>query len=353
MFGPGIGAGLAQFSLQTPMLVACGIAGVGFIIALVTFKEPPKKDTETTESKRAEESKPAESKTGQVGEDIESKADLGTDLKTDSRPEYYWPIAIMYTAAFLFNLAFSGYIYYVGLLLFDLYGWEALEYGFVAMGASVWMVLNQMSTFVVFQKKFGKHATLAVGSVVMAVGMLLISFWTGDVRSFSGVPLVVISIAILAFGVSFVQPSVTAITSRYASQSEQGSVLGRSQAIRSLGNTLGPLIWGIIYSADWRLVYILCAVLSLIITVLSLLLLRMNRKLPEHTKKPSEKGAIELSDMKVHIPEGSDEATHLRRENVILRSKLKKYISHHRTEVISPDMEEALEQNVHPNHLTA
>lgn len=157
----------------------------------------------------------------QVDNDLESKVELDDELKTDSRPEYYWPIAVMYTIAFFFALSFSGYLYYIGLLLFELFGWDALEYGFVAMGASVWMIFNQMSTFVYFQKKFGKHASLTLGSFLMGGGMLAISFWGGSTRDFTGVPLVIISVGILAFGVAFVQPSVTAITSRYASQSEQ------------------------------------------------------------------------------------------------------------------------------------
>mmetsp|Transcript_19662 Transcript_19662/g.29353 ORF Transcript_19662/g.29353 Transcript_19662/m.29353 type:complete len:360 (-) Transcript_19662:21-1100(-) len=193
MFGPGIGAGLAQFSLETPMFVACGTAGFGFLLALVAFKEPKRKIPNKEESPRSppqpegEDSKqgldvvghaPTETSTTFAGEEEEVEI---------SKPEYKMPVRLMYVIVFLYSLAFSGYIYYVGLLVFDLYGWESLEYGFLAMGASIWTVLNQMSSFVMFQKKFGKHASLMVGSVSMAVAYLCISFWGDDIKAFTGV----------------------------------------------------------------------------------------------------------------------------------------------------------------------
>lgn len=40
MFGPGMGAGLSKFSLQTPMFVSAGLAAIGWLLALFAFEEP-------------------------------------------------------------------------------------------------------------------------------------------------------------------------------------------------------------------------------------------------------------------------------------------------------------------------
>jgi len=234
MFGPGIGAGLAQFTLQTPMLVACGIAGMGFVVAALKFKEPEK--VKKTNKRMIADSKNKKGG-GKLGNDDDDNYDAddaqelgqhGGDAGVEkAKPEYQAPILCMFFISFCFALAFSGYLYFSGLLLFDLFGWESLEFGFVAMGASIWMVIHQTSTFVAFQKKFGKHASLMLGACFMGLGLFAMSAWGGDVRSFTGVPLVVLSVGTLAFGVAFVQPSITSITSRYALQSEQGSVLGK------------------------------------------------------------------------------------------------------------------------------
>jgi len=54
LFGPGIGAGLAQFTLQTPMFAAAGLALFGWIIAFFFFQEPSRLET------------PAEASSGKV-----------------------------------------------------------------------------------------------------------------------------------------------------------------------------------------------------------------------------------------------------------------------------------------------
>ena len=40
MFGPGMGAGLSRFSLQTPMFVSAGLAAIGWLSAFFAFEEP-------------------------------------------------------------------------------------------------------------------------------------------------------------------------------------------------------------------------------------------------------------------------------------------------------------------------
>jgi hypothetical protein len=42
MFGPGLGAGLAQFTLQTPMFVSAAFAFVALVFGFFKFKDPKK-----------------------------------------------------------------------------------------------------------------------------------------------------------------------------------------------------------------------------------------------------------------------------------------------------------------------
>ncbi|GAB5355069.1 hypothetical protein AAMO2058_000174100 [Amorphochlora amoebiformis] len=354
MFGPGIGAGLAQFSLQTPMLVACATSGFGFALALFAFKEPEKKlSKELKESDETKKSSPIPQNSVKNAMS-DGDEEIGEDEKTEeTRPEYRIPVTMMLMAMLFYSWAFAGYLYYSGLLFFDLWGWESLEFGFTAMGVSVWTVFHQMSSFVVFQRKFGKHAALILGSICLGVGFLLLSLLGEDVWAFTGVPLLAISVALLGFGVALTNPAITSITSRYATKLEQGSILGRSTALRSVGSTIGPVVWGVLYGVDWRLVFQLCFAMSLLCTVIGIVVLRMNYSLPEHIReakspkigKSSEPIGVEMSVRKLGPTEEPGELHALRNEN----QKLKKKLAHYQGEELSPDLQETLELEAQHN----
>ena len=57
------------------------------------------------------------------------------------------------------------------------------------------------------------------------------------------VPLFVLALVPLAFGMGFGHPTVSSLVSRAGRGDEQGRVQGAASAVESLGRTLGP-VWG-------------------------------------------------------------------------------------------------------------
>jgi fatty acid desaturase len=65
-------------------------------------------------------------------------------------PDYFssWnyraQVYMMWIVALTSVMGFSAFIYFFGLLIFDLYGYGTLQYGFISMGVSIFGVINQM-----------------------------------------------------------------------------------------------------------------------------------------------------------------------------------------------------------------
>ena len=57
------------------------------------------------------------------------------------------------------------------------------------------------------------------------------------------VPLFLLTLVPLAFGIGFGHPTVASLVSRVARDEEQGRVQGAASAVESLGRTVGP-VWG-------------------------------------------------------------------------------------------------------------
>ena len=97
-------------------------------------------------------------------------------------------------------------------------------------------------------KAFGEATLVILGPLLIAIGLTIVALagiitgpWTGFV----------VGSAFLAFGSSLFNPSIQALVSRHASNTEQGEVLGAFQGMASLARGLGPLLAGILYASFW------------------------------------------------------------------------------------------------------
>ena len=154
MFGPGIGAGLSQFTLQTPMLVASGLAGLGVVLAVFLFKEPARPPPKAR-SRSLPSSSTADATTAAAADDdvekgaaraielepltpvsrakVESVAAAASSAAASASasaaaaapsPRVHWRLVwLMWLVALLNMLGFSAWIYASGLFLLKTYGW--------------------------------------------------------------------------------------------------------------------------------------------------------------------------------------------------------------------------------------
>lgn len=289
LFGPGIGAGLAEFSLQTPMFVSSAIAAFGLILAFFFFKEPRQLQKEEQDEEEEQEPQVGGDVTSNAADDsVNNDSENETDsILTDSvdkfsSKKYQWLVRALWIVSFFNMLGFSSIIYFFGLFVFDQFGWGTLEVGFSTMLMGIYQVIIQILLFPKLQIRFGKHGCGILGSTMSSVGLLLFGFIHGDTKQFNGLPLMVVAIAFASFGNAVTVPSMSSVLSRYTSQSKQGATLGVAQSAEALARTVGPLLWGSIYDSSRHLPFQISAAFYVVAGIIFGFVLYKNQTLPEH-----------------------------------------------------------------------
>ena len=130
---------------------------------------------------------------------------------------------------------------------FALYAQEKLKYGPTQVGAAFMVCGLVMAVFqIIIVSALSGHIAeklqVAIGFILMGVGITLLSL----VRA---MPLVLGSIAILALGMAFIGPNLSALISKSGGR-QTGAVLGMQNAANSLGQIGGPLVGGLLFA--WR-----------------------------------------------------------------------------------------------------
>jgi DHA1 family tetracycline resistance protein-like MFS transporter len=87
-------------------------------------------------------------------------------------------------------------------------------------------------------KKYGEKHLIAVGTVLVGLGLLLIPFSP----SVNNLVLLGIALALLAFGSGINNPSNQSLLSKLAAQENMGGILGVGQSLSTLGRILGPIV---------------------------------------------------------------------------------------------------------------
>ena len=281
LFGPGIGAGLAEFTLQTPMFVSSSIAAFGLILAFFFFKEPRHLQKEEKEGEEE-----TEEGVGEGNPDSENETDsiLTDSVDKYASKKYQWLVRGLWVVSFFNMLGFSAIIYFFGLFVFDQFGWGTLEVGFSTMLMGIFQVTIQILLFPKLQNRLGKHGCGILGSTLSSIGLLLFGFVKGDSKEVNGLPLLVLAVAFASFGNAMSVPSLSSVLSRYTSQAKQGATLGVAQSAEALARTVGPLLWGSIYESSRHLPFQISAAFYVVAGVLFGIILYSNQTLPEHKK---------------------------------------------------------------------
>lgn len=306
MFGPGIGAGLALFSLRTPMLVSAGLAGFGFLLCLFYF--PAHKNLTSSKGDKDVERN-------------EEKEDNSMQLQNKARNRRC--VLLILASSFMSMLSFAAFLYFSGLLLYKRFGWGPLEYGFVSMASATLSVLVQAIPYVKLVQNLGKHGTAILGAILQAVGMLGIAAVDGEVGKVRGLPLFALSVAFLSAGFAILMPSLTAALSRHATATKQGFVLGISQGLQAAARVVGPLVYGVSFDSNASLPYIVAAAASVVCACLLFVALRTTI---DDAKEYSDKTAGHAAILPEIFPDdfvADDELiSELQKENDRLRQQL-------------------------------
>ena len=110
-------------------------------------------------------------------------------------------------------------------------------------------------------KKFGEENLFLLGSIGMALGLVLIGFAASW-------PVLMLFLGLMSIGGSLILPTLNSLISKQADPENVGAALGSAQGIASLGRALGPTWGGWLYEGWFRLPFLVTGtLLSLMIAV--------------------------------------------------------------------------------------
>ncbi len=212
IYGPAVGGLLLKYGHWAPSLGAGLICLLNFVLATMILTEPKTR-------------KPTE-----------KKFSVGRMKFVLERPELFFPMLIF----FLITFAFVQMEVTFGLFVVDRFGLAETDVGFLLAFMGVMMAIIQGGLLGPLTRTFQEYRLIGFGLVggVVALAALAMNqhFW-----------LFVALLAILAVSYSLMNPCLSALASKSASDDEQGSTLGIFQSAGSLARVLAPLMAGVLY----------------------------------------------------------------------------------------------------------
>ena len=261
--GPLIGAFASRINLLDahPGLAAWGInpfsvpALIAFALGLVNL---------VWISARFHETLPAEAR-GRAAE-ARLRNPLRAILSLDNAPA-----RSVNLVSFVYALAFVAMEASLVFVSFQRFGYSAKQNGYLMGFLGLCSILTQGVIVRRLLKTLRETTILTTGLLCSTTGFLCVGFASSPGFLYLGVGL-------LALGGGLVNPSTTGLISLYASQSEQGRVLGIFRSLGSLARAITPILAGLVFftlGAHW--LYSVAGALALASCALSL-------KLPQPTK---------------------------------------------------------------------
>ena len=238
VFGPAIGALLADLGFAGVSFVAAGVAAANAVLGYFLLPR--------TAPAQAAEGAPARRGGGNP------VAALGHALRNAGlRP--------LLLVIFAFTFAFVGMEATFALLGAERFGLDARALGLVFAGIGIMMAIVQGGLVGRLSGSFGNRNVAIAGALLLTAGLVILPY----VSPWVGYP----ALGLLAIGQGLLTTTTSALIAEEGG-SELGGAFGVSQSASALARALGPLAAGALYDVDIPLPYLLGAALSLLAAVL-------------------------------------------------------------------------------------
>ncbi len=238
--GPAFGGVLAGLGSTVPFWAAFGVALVNAALVLWLLPE--------TRAQRAASSQPAKR--------FALFAGWQRALRTPA-------IARLIVVNLFFTLAFTAMEAVFPLFTQRVFGWQALQNGYLFTYVGVIIVIMQGGLVGQLVKRFGERGVQIAGLALLAVGLAVLPF-SGTLA------LLLMALALLSIGDGAVTPTNNALLSLAAPADAQGETLGLSQGIAGLGRMVGPLLAGWLFGVGIGLPFFVAAALTLVALLVAL-----------------------------------------------------------------------------------
>lgn len=221
IFGPAIAGILSKYGIHVPFYFAAGLSLFNAIALFIFLPESLKKSSD---------SEPVVRKNRFVG-----------FLSSFTKGEF-GSINLVY---FLLVTAFSIMTYAFVLFTEYRFGFDAEDNGYLFTYIGVIAIIAQGFLFNRFVKRFGEASLVIFGCILMVISLFAIPYF-GPLNG--GMLVLLIGMALLAFGNSMASPGLTSLASKSAGEFDQGEQLGNMQSGASLARATGPTIGGYLLS---------------------------------------------------------------------------------------------------------
>lgn len=118
---------------------------------------------------------------------------------------------------------------------------KQIGYMFAFIGLTAFIIQGGLIGW--FQKRISERMLLVYGNVLVAAGLLSLSFVPDELFF----PLEFLALVCLSLGMAFFTPTMSSLLSKLVSEKEQGAVLSVNQSMSSLARVIGPVIGGALY----------------------------------------------------------------------------------------------------------
>ncbi len=229
IFGPAIGGILAgndpaTADFESPALAAFALSSLALVLCLTMLKESLPAEARARHGAQA---------TGRWRWLQRALADPGVRA-----------ILIM---SFLATFVFAGMETTFAMWSRRQFGWGPEQNGYLFAFVGAMTALIQGGLVGRLARAFGERKLVAAGSLLLALGMLLIAFSTS-------LWLLLIAMAAVAAGFSMVTPSLNSLLSQEVDAGAQGGMMGLARSATTMGRILGPGFAGAIFDLlgkDW------------------------------------------------------------------------------------------------------
>jgi MFS family permease len=224
VLGPAIGGFLAAVDVALPFYFVGSLAAVNATLMLVRLPEPERHLAFAAEAR--------------------SRFARLTAALRDPRTRLLLVVTLMTMTAF------AAMESTLSLLLHDRFGYDETHVGWTFTFVGVVIALVQGGLVGRLVERFGERPLVVFGTAMLAVGLALLGLPLP-----ASLGLVLGALGLLAAGNGLNVPATTALVSRLTPASQQGSAMGVTQSMSSIGRIAGPLLGGFLYHLGWGLPY--------------------------------------------------------------------------------------------------
>jgi DHA1 family tetracycline resistance protein-like MFS transporter len=243
VLGPAIGGLLSPWGYAVPMLAAAGLAAANFVQALVSLREPPRR--ESGAPRREHELPHPEAGPAPV---------VRTAVLRDPL------VRRLCGANLLFALAVTQLETLFAFFMLARFGWNAREVAFVLVGMALLMGGVQGGGMKRLAARFGERTLVVGGCSLLAGGFALLPLAPS-------VGVLLLPLGLAAVGRAVAQPSLMSLTSLAARPESRGAVMGAFQGAASLARVVGPTAAGWLFDRATAAPFWLAAFLALAVAL--------------------------------------------------------------------------------------